>query len=118
MGAQLQPSTMPLCTSCATAARRPTPWLAGATDATLPDSGSSNSPRLVLRYRKPGCYLKALHSANMSWEVIYWHAWAACEVVRSDSHCVSLLETDRYILSDEAQSIKIKNMWVVLCGVC
>ena len=54
-------------------------------------------------------YLKALHSANMSWEIIYWHAWAACEVVHAGSLCVSLLETDRYLLSAENQSLSIRN---------
>lgn len=59
-------------------------------------------------------YLKSLHSANMSWEVIYWHAWAACEVLQVEDICFSALDTDRYMLSVEDSSIRIRARCAIL----
>jgi hypothetical protein len=56
-------------------------------------------------------YLKALHAGGMSWETIYWHAWAACEVVQVDEVCISLLESDRYVVMSEENALHIRSRY-------
>ena len=53
-------------------------------------------------------YLKALHAGSMSWEAIYWHAWAACIVLQTGDACISILETDKYIISNEEKTVNIR----------
>ena len=33
---------------------------------------------------------------GMTWEAIYWHVWAACQVFRVGDFSISALETDKY----------------------
>lgn len=54
-------------------------------------------------------YLKGLHAAGMSWEAIYWHAWAACVVIQVGNVYISVLECDRYIVCAEDEALHISN---------
>eukprot|EP01041_Mallomonas_annulata_P013326 gene13326-28233_t len=46
-------------------------------------------------------YLKTLHAGGMSWEAIYWHVWAACEVFQGGDVMISALDTDRYVVESD-----------------
>lgn len=46
-------------------------------------------------------YLKALHAGGMTWEAIYWHVWAACQIFQVADISISALETDRYRIEED-----------------
>ena len=54
-------------------------------------------------------YLKALHAGGMSWESIYWHVWAACQILQCGDMTLSALETDRYTLEENGIIIQKKS---------
>jgi len=51
-------------------------------------------------------YLKALHAGGMNWESIYWHVWAACQVLKIDDVVFSALETGRYSVLDDSLLVR------------
>ena len=53
-------------------------------------------------------YLKSLHAGGMTWEAIYWHVWAACQIFQVDECSISALETDKYKLEDDGIVINTK----------
>ena len=57
-------------------------------------------------------YLKALHAGGMSWEAIYWHAWAACVVLQVEDVYISALDGDRYMISTEDMMLRIRSRYV------
>jgi hypothetical protein len=50
-------------------------------------------------------YLKSLHIGGMSWEYIYWHVWASCQVVAAGNITVSLLEIWRYNIETDGLTL-------------
>ncbi len=46
-------------------------------------------------------YLKSLHAGGMTWEAIYWHVWAACQIFQIKDYSISALETDKYQIEDD-----------------
>ena len=37
----------------------------------------------------------------MTWEAIYWHVWAACQIFQFGDIAISSLETDRYKIESD-----------------
>lgn len=50
-------------------------------------------------------YLKALHTASMSWEAIYWHVYGICTVFRVNDITFSASDSFRYTLDSDGISI-------------
>ena len=53
-------------------------------------------------------YLKSLHAGGMTWEAIYWHVWAACQIFQVGDYSISALETDKYQIEDDGIVINTK----------
>jgi hypothetical protein len=53
-------------------------------------------------------YLKTLHAGGMSWDAIYWHVWAACEVFRVADVMIDALEVDRYTIEPDGLLIRAR----------
>ena len=60
-------------------------------------------------------YLKALHAGGMSWESIYWHVWATCQVFECGGFIFSALDTNLYKVDEKGillvkQALKKENV--------
>jgi hypothetical protein len=51
-------------------------------------------------------YLKALHAGGMGWDSIYWHVWAACQIISVGDTMISALETWRYTFDGTCLIVK------------